>query len=103
MTKRLEKYRDPKLVRAHLERNETNTVLLVTEKRPPSAGRTQWEEFIHCRVVGPQPAAVWSVAEVNSAIAMCNPLTIPDADLGQWSAYFCVFFLGAAPSIIHAN
>src|SRR4051812_11731433 len=34
----LQVYRDPQLVRGHLMRNETNTVLLITEKRPPSGG-----------------------------------------------------------------
>lgn len=96
-------YRSPDLVRGHTARNETNTILLVTEYRPPKINESQWQPYMHCRVVGRQLDKGWHVEEVDSALATCNPLTILDSDFEQWGACFYVFFLGIAPTLIHGN
>lgn len=87
----LQIYRSPSRVRDHFNRKETDTVLLITEKRSPA-----WDDFIHCRLIVPPAVlpfkgAEWCTVEVDSTISLCNMLTIKDSELDLWGAYFCVF------------
>jgi hypothetical protein len=86
-------YRLPTEVRHLIAQGKSNTILLVTERRPPTGGGTKpWELFTHCRVVGSYTALGWVLEEVDDEISTRNPLTILDSELDSWAAYFCVFF-----------